>query len=59
MTGSQGFIVFFDVCEKESFYSVKNVIDDFKEINLDPKIPVVFVGNKIDLGDRKVLYEDA
>lgn len=59
LTSSQGFIVFFDLSNKESFHDVRNVIDEFKEINLDPKVPVILVGNKIDLGNRQVLYEDA
>ena len=57
--GAQAAFIVFDVCKRDSFSNVKvwyNELEDF----LDKKnIPIVIVGNKIDLADqRSIVYQE-
>jgi small GTP-binding protein len=58
-TGAQAAFIVFDVCERESFTNVKIWYDEIKEFLEKKNIPIVIVGNKIDLVDqRRIRYEE-
>lgn len=58
-TGAQAAFIVFDVCERETFTHVKVWYEELKEFINNKNIPVVIVGNKIDLTDlRKIRYEE-
>lgn len=56
---SSGFIISYDVTEKRTLETVQFWADELKEYDLDPRIPIVLVGNKIDrVEQREVSYEE-
>lgn len=58
-TGAQAAFIVFDVCERDTFTNVKVWYEELKEFIDNKNIPVVIVGNKIDLMDlRKIRYEE-
>ncbi|TES96348.1 MAG: GTP-binding protein [Promethearchaeota archaeon] len=57
--GAQAAFIVFDVCERDSFANVKVWYKELKDYLNKKNIPIVIVGNKIDLSDqRKVQYKD-
>ena len=54
---AKGAILVYDITNPVSFQNLDRWIDELEE-NLGRKIPVLLVGNKIDLPDRKVSQED-
>lgn len=61
MKNSSGFIINFDITDEDSFRRISNWINELKlEDYSDTDIPIVLVGNKLDLNNsRKVSYEEA
>ena len=58
-TGTQAAFIVFDVCERETFTNVKKWYEELKEFLGNKNIPIVIVGNKIDLSDqRSVQYKE-
>ncbi|XP_006000449.1 ras-related protein Rab-7b isoform X2 [Latimeria chalumnae] len=59
--GSDGCILTFDVTDSESFQALDTWREDFLEkiIPSDPNFPMVLLGNKIDIDDRKVSTDQA
>ena len=61
LRNAQGIILVYDIKEKESFNNLKYWIDSI-QYNIDlekKKIPLIIMGNKIDLSERKVEKIDA
>jgi len=57
--GTQAAFIVFDVCERETFTNVKKWYEELKEFLGNKNIPIVIVGNKIDLSDqRSVQYKE-
>jgi small GTP-binding protein len=57
--GAQAAFIVFDVCQRETFSSVKVWYKELKDFLDNKSIPVVIVGNKIDLTDqRSVQYKE-
>ncbi len=57
--GAQAAFIVFDVCKRDSFANVKVWYQELKDFLHKKNIPIVIVGNKIDLSDqRKVQYKD-
>ena len=57
--GAQAAFIVFDVCKKETFANVKVWYKELKDFLHKKNIPIVIVGNKIDLSDqRKIQYKD-
>jgi len=57
--GAQAAFIVFDVCKRDSFSNVKVWYKELKDFQDKRNIPIVIVGNKIDLSDqRKVQYKD-
>jgi len=57
--GAQAAFIVFDVCKRDSFANVKVWYKELKDFHHKKNIPIVIVGNKIDLSDqRKVQYKD-
>jgi len=57
--GAQAAFIVFDVCKRDSFANVKVWYKELKDFLHKKNIPIVIVGNKIDLSDqRKVQYKD-
>jgi Ras-related protein Rab-1A len=57
--GTHGVIVLYETSDRNSFNNVKTWIDEIREISEIEDIPIILVGNKIDLKTRKeVLYEE-
>lgn len=53
----QGIIIMYDITAKSSFENVKRWISSIKE-NTNEKMPIVIVGNKLDLeANREISYE--
>ena len=53
-----GVIAFYDITDEISFRNINKWIDKFRRINQDKNIPIIIVGNKIDLkNDRCVNYK--
>jgi len=58
-TGTQAAFIVFDVCERETFTNIKKWYEELKEFLGNKNIPIVIVGNKIDLSDqRSVQYKE-
>ncbi len=53
-----GVVLVFDITNRESFCNIKYWLDQVKE-NTDDKMKTVLVGNKIDMENRNVSYEEA
>ncbi len=57
--GAQAAFIVFDVCKRNSFANVKVWYKELKDFLHKKNIPIVIVGNKIDLSDqREVQYKD-
>jgi small GTP-binding protein len=57
--GAQAAFIVFDVCKRDSFVNVKVWYKELKDFLLKKNIPIVIVGNKIDLVDqRSVAYKE-
>ena len=57
--GAQAAFIVFDVCKRDSFANVKVWFKELKDFLNKKNIPIVIVGNKIDLSDqRMVQYKD-
>ena len=55
--GSKGAFIVYDITRRDTFDSVDKWINDLK-LTADPKINIILIGNKSDLGDkREVLTE--
>lgn len=50
-------LLIFDVTNKESFQNISNWINELESL-ITSRIPLVLVGNKIDLPDREVSFKD-
>ncbi len=58
-TGTQAAFIVFDVCERVTFINIKKWYEELKEFLGNKNIPIVIVGNKIDLSDlRSVQYKE-
>ena len=56
---AHGFILFFSINDNESFEKIKKIFDIIKKNNCQ-KLPIILVGNKLDLeNERKVTKQDA
>ncbi len=57
--GTQAAFIVFDVCERETFSNIKMWYEELKEFLGNKNIPIIIVGNKIDLSDqRSVQYKE-
>jgi len=56
--GSRGAIIVFDVTKRESFENVINWLNDIKK-NGDKETIIILVGNKNDMEEREVSFEEA
>ena len=57
--GTQAAFIVFDVCERETFSNIKIWYEELKEFLGNKNIPIIIVGNKIDLSDqRSVQYKE-
>ncbi len=57
--GAQAAFIVFDVCERDSFANVKVWYKELEDFLGKKNIPIVIVGNKIDLADqRSVTYQE-
>lgn len=54
---ANGGMLVFDISRKESFNDLSKWIEKF--VSVEPKSPIVIVGNKCDLENREVSYDDA
>ena len=52
-----GIIIVYDITSKESFDNIKYLIEDIRRY-IDPKTPIMIVGNKLDLSDIRQVSED-
>ena len=53
--GSSGSIIVYDITSKLSFNNVRKWYKDFKEAV--PEAAVALIGNKIDLNDKRVIFQ--
>lgn len=58
MRNGNGFFCVYSITSKESFYEAQSLFGHIKRVKGDDNIPIVLVGNKCDLEDREVSYED-
>ena len=56
---AQGIILLYDVTDKESFDNLIIWLEEIEKKILKEDISIIIVGNKIDLNDRNVSYEEA
>jgi len=57
--GTQAAFIVFDVCERQTFSNIKIWYEELKEFLGNKNIPIIIVGNKIDLSDqRSVQYKE-
>ena len=54
---SQGIIILFDITNETSFINLKNWMSQIKE-SCGEDIPILLVGNKIDLEDKRVINKE-
>ena len=54
---SQGIIILFDITNETSFINLKNWMSQIKE-SCGEDIPILLVGNKIDLEDNRVINKE-
>jgi small GTP-binding protein len=58
-SGAQAAFIVFDLTKQESFNNILNWYQELKEFTSDEELPIVLVGNKLDLSeDRKVVYQE-
>ena len=55
LLGSHGALIVFDVTNKGSFLSLKNWLNELWTVNRRTDIPLLFIGNKVDLIDQRVV----
>lgn len=55
--GSQGCVIVFDLSNRTSFESLQKWIDEIK--NHLPNTVIAIIGNKVDLPDRRIEYEES
>lgn len=55
--GSRFAVVVYDVTDHNSYIGAKNWINEVKK-NCDPNCIIILVGNKIDLKDKKLIFND-
>lgn len=55
--GSKGAFIVYDVTNRNSFNSLENWISDIRK-NGDKDTSIIIVGNKTDLGNREISYEE-
>lgn len=59
MRGGEGFIICYSIADKHSFLEAEEYRKLILKVRADDKVPVILVGNKIDLEDqRRVSTED-
>ena len=59
-TGAQAGFIVFDVTNRDSFLNVKDWYHEFRNILKFKQLPIVVIGNKIDLIDQRVVdYKEA
>ena len=51
--GAQGCLLLYDITNRESFFNVSSWIDEFLKHNGQGKMPIVLLGNKIDLRTKR------
>ena len=52
--GTAGLLCVFDITNSDSINRVKNMVDNMRERNeQNARIPLLFVGAKLDLADRR------
>jgi small GTP-binding protein len=56
---TNGVILMYDVCSENSFEGLKMWLDDIKNNTSNEDVSIILVGNKIDLEERCINYEDA
>lgn len=56
--GCHGIFMVYDVCNENSFNNLDHWISEFKKY-VSNSIPIILIGNKVDLPNRKVKYADA
>ncbi|XP_003386099.1 PREDICTED: ras-related protein O-RAL-like [Amphimedon queenslandica] len=54
----EGFICVFSVTERETFEGMKDFREQILRVKVDDKVPMILVGNKIDLQDQRVVSFD-
>lgn len=54
----EGFICVFSVTERETFDGMKEFREQILRVKVDDKVPMILVGNKIDLQDQRVVSAD-
>jgi len=54
----QGFVVMYDVTTKSTFDDVKTFVDFIKQVKQEEDVAVLLIGNKSDLPNRQVTYEE-
>jgi GTPase KRas protein len=59
MTMGEGFLLVYDITNPMTFRYVQRVAHELLDVKMTPFVPIVFVGNKIDLPDRKVTFDEA
>jgi small GTP-binding protein len=58
-TGAQAAFIVFDVCQRETFANVRMWYKELEDFLDNKNIPIIIVGNKIDLSDqRKIQYKE-
>ncbi|MFX1584535.1 MAG: GTP-binding protein [Promethearchaeota archaeon] len=58
-SGTQAGFIIFDITNRDSFLHVKGWYNEIKDTLKDMQIPIVIIGNKIDLTNQRVIsYED-
>jgi small GTP-binding protein len=53
ITGAQGALLVCDVTSRESFEALDHWIADFRTEIADPRVPLILLGNKADLEERR------
>ena len=59
LNGSNGIIIVFDLSNEQSFNNLNSWIDDIKNAVDIEKVEMILVGNKSDLPNKKISYEQA
>lgn len=54
---ANGAILIYDITNKESFFNIKKWLENFREFN-NENIKIILFGNKIDLENREVDFEE-
>lgn len=59
MRGGEGFLLVFDVSSKVSFNELQAFLNQVWQVKDSKEVPILIVGNKVDLQQRAVSVEDA